>query len=239
MPAPNYQAFIAQLLAGSLKPMRLHDATAVVEEWPAHVIAVGGIYETTSGVDPGLSQAAGGLGYGSWQRFGNGRVLVGLDENDSAINTPAATTGAATATPSGTVSAPTFTGSAVASQAVSAGTPAGTNSAPTLSGSTASITAGTPAGTISALTTGADSSTTGGVAKAIAQTPTFTGTALAAHAHGVGTLAASAPTFTGSALATHAHNVTAAGANSVPMFTGAALSVVQPSIVVYRWRRVG
>jgi hypothetical protein len=33
----------------------------------------------------------------------------------------------------------------------------------------------TPTGTISALTTGADSNTTGGVAKAIAQTPVFTG----------------------------------------------------------------
>ncbi len=57
---------------------------------------------------------------------------------------------------------PTFTGASVTSSAVSAGT---------------------PAGTISALTTGADSSTTGGVAKAVAQTPTFTGAALGTHTH--------------------------------------------------------
>lgn len=56
-------------------------------------------------------------------------------------------------------------------------------------GTNAAITAGTPTGTINALTTGADSSTTGGVAKAVAQTPIFTGSALSAHTH----------TFTGTA----------------------------------------
>lgn len=140
----------------------------------------------------------------------------------------------------GTVPAQTFTGSSATTSAVSAGTPAGTNG--TVTGpaqviswpagvpTNAAITAGTPAGTISALTTGADSSTTGGVAKAIAQTPTFTGSALATHTHviswpaGVPTNATStipAETFTGSALATHTHTLTATGTNGTAAFTPA------------------
>jgi hypothetical protein len=66
------------------------------------------------------------------------------------------------------------------------------------------------------LTTGADSSTTGGVAKAIAQTPTFTGSALSTHTHTV-----PAETFTGSALATHTHTLTATGTNGTASFTPA------------------
>jgi hypothetical protein len=64
------------------------------------------------------------------------------------------------------------------------------------------------------LTTGADSSTTGGVAKAIAQTPTFTGSALSTHTHTV-----PAETFTGSALTTHTHTLTATGTNGTASFT--------------------
>ncbi len=95
-------------------------------------------------------------------------------------------------TPTGTIAwpagVPTFTGGA------------GTVPAQTFTGNSVTsslVSGGTPAGTISALTTGADSSTTGGVAKAIAQTPTFTG----------------------SALATHSHTTTATGTNSTASFT--------------------
>src|SRR5258708_3646300 len=83
--------------------------------------------------------------------------------------------------PYGTLSAHGDVGTMGGSDTV---TPAGTNG-------TVSF---TPAGTIGALTTGADSSTTGGVAKAIAQTPTFTGSALGTHTHTV-----PAEVFTGSA----------------------------------------
>lgn len=132
-----------------------------------------------------------------------------------------------------------FTGSSATSSAVSAGTPAGTNG--TVTGpaqviswpagvpTNAAITAGTPAGTIGALTTGADSSTTGGVAKAIAQTPVFTGSALGTHTHviswpaGVPTNATStipSETFTGSALGTHTHTLTATGTNASSAVSG-------------------
>jgi hypothetical protein len=112
---------------------------------------------------------------------------------------PAGTNSTSTVTPLGTNNAPaiswpagvpTFTGSS------------GTVPAETFTGSsatTSAVSAGTPAGTISALTTGADSSTTGGVAKAIAQTPTFTG----------------------SALSTHTHTLTATGTNGTVSFTPA------------------
>lgn len=189
----DYSKFMAKLLKGELKAVRLREPDGVYED--PDVIAVGGIYETTSAVDPGLAQAAGGLGYGAWQRFGNGRVLVGVDETNGAIDAADKTTGAASATPAGTNSAPVFTGSSVASQSVSAGT---------------------PAGTVGAHATTTDSNTTGGTNKVTGSTHTFTGSALAAHAH----------------------NVTASGVVSAPTFTGAALSVMQPSIAVFRWRRV-
>jgi hypothetical protein len=104
----------------------------------------------------------------------NGKTIIGTLAANGNVGT---TGGADSITPAGSISALTFTGTSVNSQA---------------------ITAGTPSGTISALTTGADSSTTGGVAKAIAQTPIFTG----------------------SALGTHLHTVTAAGTINTPAFTG-------------------
>lgn len=145
-------------------------------------------------------------------------------------------------TPAGTVAAPTFTGSSATTSATSGGTPAGTNGTAAFTpagtngtATTGATSGGTPAGTVSALTTGADSSTTGGVAKAIAQTPTFTGSALATHTHTVpaetftgtaGTVPAEV--FTGSALATHTHTLTATGSNSAPAFTGTG-ATIQPT----------
>lgn len=102
----------------------------------------------------------------------------------------ATATGAESVTPTGTVAAPTFTGTA--------------------SIATSAVSAGTPAGTINAHTTAGDSNTTGGTAKVT----------------GPGT-----HTFTGTALGTHQHTLTPAGTNSAPAFTGAAMSVVQPSLV--------
>lgn len=304
MASSDYQSFIARTLRGDLKPMRLDDASGEYEEWPITVIPVGGIYLSTLSTDPGLAQASGGLGYGAWERYAQGLCVVGVHDSDSdwaAGNT----IGAKTATPAGTVSAPTFTGSSVASQSVSAGTPAGTNSAPTFTGSALASHSHTPGtlatsahtgtavadhashthtytqvpnhvhveraqGGTTASTTGthlmtsaatggslrsAATSTldpTGGVATGTTNGPgatmTHSVTQPAAHtlsgatsSDSAGTPAGtvSAPTFTGSALAGHAHDVTAAGTVSAPTFTGQAMSVVQPSIAVYVWCRVG
>jgi hypothetical protein len=142
----------------------------------------------------------------------NGKMLRGTVAANGDVGT---TGGNATITPTGIVSTPTFTGTSnQTTSATSGGTPAGTNGTTT----TGATSGGTPVGTISALTTGADSSTTGGVAKAIAQTPTFTGSALSTHTHTV-----PAEVFTGSALATHTHTLTPAGTVSQPTFTGNAV----------------
>lgn len=188
----------------------------------------------------------------------NGKFLQGTLAANGDVGTSG---GNATITPAGTINAQTFTGTSnQTTSSTSGGTPAGTNSTvsftPAGTNGTAAFTpagtngttttgatsGGTPAGTISALTTGADSSTTGGVAKAIAQTPAFTGSALATHTHTVpaetftgsaGTVPAEtftgsagtvpAETFTGSALAGHTHTLTPAGTVSQGTFSGAAI----------------
>lgn len=48
---------------------------------------IGAIYQSTVNTDPSTF-----IG-GTWERFGNGRVLVGVDENDSDFNTPNKTDG--------------------------------------------------------------------------------------------------------------------------------------------------
>lgn len=136
---------------------------------------------------------AGLLGYGTWSAFGTGRMPIGVDPGISAYAAPEETGGATSATPAGSVTAPTFTGDSNATSAVSAGTPAGSNSAPAFTGSasqnTSAVSGGTPAGTNSA--------------------PAFTGGADVSTAVSAGTPAGtnSAPTFAGSALATHAHEL--------------------------------
>lgn len=56
--------------------------------WP-----IGSIYIGTTSTDPKVL-----LGGGEWERFAKGRVLVGVDENDSAFNGPNVSGGAKTHT---------------------------------------------------------------------------------------------------------------------------------------------
>jgi hypothetical protein len=72
------------------------------------------------------------LGYGTWSAIAAGRVLIGQDTGDTDFDVLQETGGAKTVASAGSNSAPTFTGSALATHqhaAVSAGTPAGTNAA--------------------------------------------------------------------------------------------------------------
>lgn len=62
------------------------------------------------------------LGYGTWSAFGAGRVLVGLDSGDADFDSVEETGGAKTVTSTGSVSAPTFTGSALGTHSHGAGT---------------------------------------------------------------------------------------------------------------------
>lgn len=70
------------------------------------VYPIGSIYTSTSSTNPSTMFG------GSWVRFGKGRVIVGVDENDSDFNVAEKQSGqkSHTYTPSGTVSQPTFNG---------------------------------------------------------------------------------------------------------------------------------
>jgi hypothetical protein len=165
----GYREFVDALLDGTITAERLYESGGALEyddpEAP-DVTAIGGIYLSVSSADPGLPAVSGGLGYGTWARFGRGRVLVGVDEPDADWQTPELEQGAKTTASAGTVSQPSFTGtSSQATSAISAGTPSGTCSAPTFTGSALSahghtftgdavagtlVSAGTPDGSCSA-----------------------------------------------------------------------------------------
>lgn len=252
----DYRAFMVGLLANAGSGplvLRLNDATGATETVEAYdMLRVGDLLTTMNPTDPGLTQAQGGLGYGAWVLFAQGRALVGVDAGDTDWDTPGETRGAKTVTPAGSVSAPTFTGSAlgththtftgnaVASDAVSAGTPAGAVAAPTFTGTaalaTSAVTAGTPAGTVASHAHELPlqlSSTT--ATRQIAAATFGTGTSRAATgasaAGSANTTSAAvalsqavAPAFTGSALGAHSHTLTPTGTNSAPTFTGNALA---------------
>jgi hypothetical protein len=78
------------------------------------VIPIGGIYVSAVDTDPGLSQALHGLGYGAWERVSHGRCLVGVDESDPDWDMGGEEAGFKLETPTGVVSAPSFTGAPMA-----------------------------------------------------------------------------------------------------------------------------
>lgn len=82
----------------------------------AAIYPVGSIYTSVSDTDPAT------LFGGTWQAFGAGRVLVGRDGADTDFDAAEETGGSKTATPSGDVSQPTFTGSALAGHSHGSGT---------------------------------------------------------------------------------------------------------------------
>ncbi len=124
------------------------------------VYPVGAVYLSMVATNPATL-----LGVGTWLQISSGQFLIG--QGSAPFDVAGNTGGSSTATPTGTVAAPAFTGtSAIATSAVSAGTPAGTNNAPVFTGSgvtSGATSAGTPAGTNSA--------------------PTFSGSALSNHSH--------------------------------------------------------
>ena len=150
--------------------------------WP-----VGSIHISVSPTNPAIS-----LGFGTWVAFGTGRVLIGLDATNPQFDVVEEIGGALTVPATGTNSAPVFTGTPVASEAISAGTPTGSNSAPTFTGSSAStgaVSAGTPTGSVAAPTfTGNAGIVPAQVISWPAGVPAFTGAAFSGvinHIHAV------------------------------------------------------
>lgn len=185
---------------------------------------VGAIYLSVTGVDPSIE-----LGYGTWDAFGTGRVLVGFDSGDVDFDAAEETGGAKTVASAGSVAAPTISGSTAAESShthtytevpnhthpiaagqgshqhgMAEGTTDGSGTFMDRSNAAAATNAVTDLATLPAMVT---DNPTGGVASG-------TTAAGSSHSHGAGTLAASAPSFTGS-----------------------ATSVVQPYIVVHMWKR--
>lgn len=78
---------------------------------------VGSLYTSTLSTNPGTL-----LGRGTWSAFGAGRVMVGRDGSDTDFDTAEETGGAKTVASAGTVSQPTFTGSALSTHSHAAGT---------------------------------------------------------------------------------------------------------------------
>jgi len=194
-------------------------------------------------------------------------MLVGFDASQTEFDTIRETGGSKTVTPSGTVSQPTFAGSALgthshgvgtyAAVAASAGTPSGTCTAPTFTGSALGTHAHElPIQLVSGTSGRHLASTVFGTGTSRAaqgqwtKTANTTSAAVAlSQAITAGTPAGTctAPTFTGSSLGTHGHSCsgssesvsagTPAGTVSTPSFTGAEQTNLPPYLVVHMWER--
>lgn len=207
----NWRAFLSGI-AGGLLVVTTLTFPQIRAQTPWAVYPVGALTMVSSGTCPvGTAEVT----------LLNGAMPFGTLAANGDVGT---TGGSNTITPtvaSLTAAAQTFTGSSTTTSAVGAGTPAGTNSTSTVTpvGTVAWPTAPTNVPTTSALTTGADSSTTGGVAKAVAQTPTIAWPAKVPTFAGSSSTVG-AQTFTGSALGTHTHTLTATGTNGPSTVTG-------------------
>lgn len=175
------------------------------------IYPVGSVYINASdATNPGTL-----LGFGTWEAFGAGRVMVGLDSEDGDFDTAEETGGAKTVAAEGTVSQPTFTGDAISD----------------VINHTHPVVVDDPQ---HAHVENSNNSTTGGLrgwgaADTSTNTSTATGYSTAPAATGI--------TATTSNPAGGVASITPTGTVSQPTFTGSATSVVQPYITVYCWKR--
>jgi hypothetical protein len=82
----------------------------------AQIFPIGSIYLSVLSTNPATFFG------GTWARIAEGRALFGVDTGQAGFDTPEETGGAASVTPAGTVSQPTFSGSALAGHSHGAGT---------------------------------------------------------------------------------------------------------------------
>lgn len=218
---------------------------SALDAWP-----VGSVYIAVDSTSPATR-----FGGGTWAAFGAGKVLVSLDSGDAAFDTAEETGGAKTVAAAGSVSQPTFTGSALGTHSHAAGTLAPSahtgaavadhashthtytevpNHVHTVTSQTATTGSATSYehGTLDTSSAEAEATEVTGNPVGGVATGTTNGPG-AALTHSVTQPAAH--TMSGSSEAVSGG--TPAGTVSQPTFTGSPTSVVQPYIVVYMWKR--
>ncbi len=217
----------------------------------SQVYPVGCIYTSTISTNPATV-----FGFGTWSAFGAGRIMVGLDANQTEFDVVEETGGAKTVSSAGTISAPTISGSTAAeathTHSVTSNVAVADHSAHTHSvTSNVTATVNEPTFTI----TGTKFTTSGsGTAAATAfngttissgsnspsnpaQTVTVTNNAVTSGNPGATlTHTVTNNAVTSGAGASHLHGAGTLAA-SAPTFTGSATSVLPPYIVVYLWKR--
>ena len=207
----------------------------------SEAFAVGAIFIAVVSTNPATL-----LGYGTWVAFGAGRTLVGLNSGDTDFDTAEETGGAKTVTSTGSVAAPTISGSVA-------------NESAHTHGVTTNVTVGNHADHTHTYTQvpnhvhvqSVNSATAGGLSGYTPDTSTNTsvasGYSTANPTGGVATATTNGPdatlthsvtnnAVTSGAGSAHTHAVGTLVCNA-PAYTGSATSVVQPYIVVYMWKR--
>lgn len=182
------------------------------------------------------------------------RTPTGTVSQPSFAGTSSQATSAVSAgTPSGTVSQPTFTGDAITSvinhtHVVTITDPGHTHTQQAHShtipvGATDDTAAPFDRADAGTNASGANATTATGTATAVNNSATTGISATVANpAGGVTSItptgAVSQPAFSGILMQTHSHTITPSGTVSQPTFTGNSVSVVQPSFVLYIWKRI-
>lgn len=203
--------------------------------WP-----VGSIFVSAVSTNPATL-----LGIGTWTAIGAGRVLVGQDSGDTDFDTLGETGGAKTVTSAGSVSQPTFSGSALGTHTHGTGSYAAANESAHTHSVTSNVAVGNHDGHSHTFTSSSNAATPDLLS------PDLTGTGVAASGT-TSTEIVSAHSVTNNAVTSaagsaHTHSLsgsseavsagTPAGTVSQPTFAGSATSVVQPYLVVKLWQR--
>ena len=170
---------------------------------------VGSVYLSVLATNPATL-----LGFGTWTQIAQGRALVGQDSGDTQFDVAEETSGAKTVAAAGTNSTPTFTGTPFSG----------------VINHTHTVDVTDPGHTH---VQGVNSAATGGLAGATpdASTNTRINSGYSTSSGTTGITAGTQNPAGGVA------SITPAGTVSAPTFTGSATSVVQPSFVIYIWKR--
>lgn len=183
--------------------------TRFIEDTLNRFYPIGSVYLSVVATNP-----ADLLGIGTWAEIGAGCALVGVDPADTDFDAAEKTSGAKTATPAGTVSQPTFSGTPITqvinhTHPVNLTDPGHSHVQGVNSATTGGLSGYTP-----------DTSTNTRVNSGYSTSPATTGIT-AASDNPAGGVA----------------SITPAGTVSQPTFAGQAHSIVQKSIAVHVWKR--